>query len=370
VKSSHNLFSQHDRNRFEIFTYSYGPDDHSPYRAKIKADSEHFVDLREVEIRPFAQRIYEDQIDILVDLMGYTAHGKPEMAMLRPAPIHINYLGYPGTMGTADWDYIITDKNTAPPEEAPCFGEQLAYVPHVYQCTDYRQPIDPTPVTRADEGLPESGFVFVSFNTIYKIEPTRFAAWMRILKQVPDSVLWLLVKYDEVKANLRREAADHGVDPDRLVFADGKPKPLHLARFKLADLFLDTRYYNAHTTASDSLWAGVPLLTCPEPTFSGRVAASILKAAELPELVMPDMASYEREAIRLGNDPAALAQLKAKLQEKIQTAPLFDTLRWVRNVENLYEQIWARHVAGEPPAMIEAADSGPSGITIAPDTAL
>ena len=193
---------------------------------------------------------------------------------------------------------------------------------------------------------------------------------MRILKQVSHSVLWLLAKHDYIKANLRREAVNHGIDPDRLIFGEGKHKPLHLARFQLADLFLDTRYYNAHTTASDSLWACVPVLTCPGPTFSAKVAASILQAINLPELIMPDMDSYEREAVRLATDPAAYTALKTKLKSNIQTAPLFDTLRWTRNVENLYRAIWDRHVSGQPPAMIEAADSGPSGITISPDPAL
>ncbi len=342
------VFEMHDRERFEVFTYSYGPDDGSDYRARIAAGSDHFVDLREAGDVEAARRIHADGIHILVDLMGYVANCRPDVLALRPAPIQVNYLGYPGTMGASFMDYIVTDRVTTPPEDAPFIDEAIAYMPHTYQVTDDRQAIDPGPVGRADEGLPAEGMVFCCFNTLYKIEPTMFGAWMRILAAVPGSVLWLLAKPPEARANLRREAAASGVDPARLVFGEGKHKPLHLARFRLADLFLDTRYYNAHTTTSDALWAGVPVLTWPGHGFPARVAASLLTAIDLPELIMPDLAAYEREAIRLGNDPAAVAALKSRLAAHRTTRPLFDTRRWVKNFEAALDAMWARYAAGEP----------------------
>lgn len=348
------VFGLHDRARFEIFTYSYGPDDQSDYRARIAAESDHFVDLREASDVEAATRIHADGIHILVDLMGYVANCRPEVLALRPAPIQVNYLGYPGTMGAGFMDYIVTDRVTTPPEDVPFIDEAIVHMPHTYQVTDDQQPIDPGPVTRVDEGLPESGIVFCCFNTLYKIEPTMFGAWMRILAAVPGSVLWMLARPTAARANLRREAEAAGVDPDRLVFGVGKHKPLHLARLRLADLFLDTRYYNAHTTTSDALWAGVPVLTWPGDGFPARVAASLLTAIDLPELIMPDLAAYEREAIRLGTDPAALAKLKARLAERRTTRPLFDTRRWVRDFERVLEAMWARHAAGEAPREIPA----------------
>lgn len=350
------VFGLHDRARFEVFTYSYGPDDGSDYRATIASESEHFVDLREAEDAEAAGRIQADGIHILVDLMGYVANCRPEVLALRPAPIQVNFLGYPGSMGAGFMDYIVTDRVTTPAEDEPFIDEAIVHMPHSYQVTDDRQPIDPGTVTRADEGLPESGVVYCCFNTLYKLEPSFFGAWMRILAAVPGSVLWLLAKPEAARANLRREAEAAGVDADRLVFAEGKPKPLHLARLRLADLFLDTRYYNAHTTASDALWAGVPVLTCPGGGFPARVAASLLTAIDLPELILPDLACYEREALRLGRDPVALAALKAKLALHRTTRPLFDTPRWLRHFEWALEAIWARHAAGQEAAAIRVPE--------------
>jgi predicted O-linked N-acetylglucosamine transferase (SPINDLY family) len=346
------VFGRHDRERFEIFTYSYGPDDGSDYRAQIAAESDHFVDLREAGDAQAARRIHTDGIHILVDLMGYVANCRPEVLALRPAPIQVNYLGYPGTMGADFMDYIVTDRVTTPPGDVPFIHEAIVYLPHTYQVTDDQQPIDPQPVTRADEGLPEAGTVYCCFNTLYKLEPAMFGAWMRILAGVAGSVLWLLAKPPEARENLRREAAAAGVDPARLVFAEGKHKPLHLARLGLADLVLDTRYYNAHTTTSDALWAGIPVLTWPGDGFPARVAASLLSAIDLPELIVPSLVDYEREAIRLGNDPAALAGLKMRVAEHRSTRPLFDTRRWVRGFEWALAAMWARYAAGEAPGEI------------------
>lgn len=350
------VFGLHNRARFEVFTYSYGPDDGSDYRATIASESEHFVDLREADDAAAARRIQADGIHILVDLMGYVANCRPEVLALRPAPIQVNYLGYPGTMGAGFMDYIVTDRVTTPAEDEPFIDEAIVHMPHSYQVTDDRQPIDPAAVTRADEGLPENGVVYCCFNTLYKLEPSFFGAWMRILAAVPGSVLWLLAKPEAARANLRREAEAAGVDADRLVFAEGKPKPRHLARLRLADLFLDTRYYNAHTTASDALWAGVPVLTSPGRGFPARVAASLLGAIDLPELIMPDLACYEREALRLGRDPVALAALKAKLAVHRKARPLFDTRRWLRHFEWALEAMWAGHAAGREPAAIRVPE--------------
>lgn len=352
------LFGLHDRARFEIFTYSYGPDDASEYRQKIAEDSDHFIDLADVDEVESARRINANGVHILVDLMGFVANCRPDIPALCPAPIQVNYLGYPGTMGVDFMDYIITDRIISPPEHAQYYTEALVHMPHTYQVTDYQQPIADDPVTRADEGLPESGFIFCCFNTLYKVEPVMFDVWMRVMKQAPGSVLWMLTKYDEVKENLRQEMAARGVDPQRLVFAEGKYKPHHLARFQLADLFLDTRFYNAHTTTSDALWAGVPVLTCLGETFPARVAASILKAVGLPELIVPDLATYEREAVRLATSPDVLAALKAKLTANRTTYPLFDTLRFTRNLEWAYEAMWSQYAAGQKPEMIVVEGGG------------
>jgi len=297
-------------------------------------------------------------VHILVDLMGFVANCRPDVLALRPAPIQVNYLGFPGTMGADFMDYIVTDRVVTPPEQAPFLHEAIVYLPHTYQVTDDRQPIDPNPVTRAGEGLPGDGMVYCCFNTLYKIEPVMFGAWMRILARLPGSVLWVLAKGDAARANLRREAAAQGVDPARLVFGEGKHKPLHLARFGLADLFLDTRLYNAHTTTSDALWAGVPVLTWLGEGFPARVAASLLTAIELPELIMPSLDAFEREAVRLGTDPAALAALKARLAAHRTTRPLFDTVRFARAIEAAYDAMWARYAAGEGPGEIEVGSAG------------
>ncbi len=350
------VFGLHDRARFEIFVYSYGPDDSSHYRDQIATESDHFVDLRQAGDAEAAQRIHADGIHILVDLMGYVANCRPEVLALRPAPVQVNYLGYPGTMGAGFMDYIVSDGVTTPPEDEPFIDEAIVRLPHTYQATDDQQPIDPQPVIRANEGLPEAGTVFCCFNTLYKLEPSMFDVWMRVLAAVPGSVLWLLAKPEAARANLRREAAAAGVAPSRLVFAEGKPKALHLARLQLADLFLDTRYYNAHTTASDALWSGVPVLTWPGTGFPARVAASLLNAIDLPELIMPDLLTYEREAIRLGGVPGALADLKSRLAEHRTSRPLFDTRRWVRHFEWALAAMWARHAAGAAPASIQVPE--------------
>jgi predicted O-linked N-acetylglucosamine transferase (SPINDLY family) len=347
------LFGLHDRAGFEAFAYSYGPDDGSEYRRRIARDCDHFIDVAPLTHVEAARRIHSDGIHILVELKGATGLSRQEIPALRPAPIQAHYIGYPGTIGAGWIDHFIGDPVASPPElPAGAFREKLVILPHCYQVNDHRQPIAPKAFTRAECGLPPEGFVFCSFNNSYKLEPRMFGTWMRILAAVPGSVLWLLARHPEVAANLRREAAARGIDPNRLVFAAPEEKSLHLARHRIAGLFLDNLECNAHTTASDSLWAGVPLLACPGGTFASRVAASLLTAVGLPELIVPDLDSYERLAIRLATQPGELGRLWARLESHRATAPLFDTPRSARRLERAYRAMWQRYEAGQPPDLI------------------
>lgn len=344
----------HDRNRFEIFLYSYGPDDRSPMRRRIGAAAEHFVDLREAAALAMARRIHADGIDILVDLKGYTYGSRPGVLGYRAAPIQVNFLGYPGTLGTPLVDYLVTDPIVTPAEAANDYAEKFAFLPDCYQPNDRTRPIGP-PFTRADCGLPERGFVFCCFNNTYKITPAMFDIWCRLLVSVEGSVLWLLDANLQAKDNLRAEAGARGVDPQRLIFAPKLPLAQHLARLANADLVLDTLPYNAHTTASDALWVGVPLLTCPGETFASRVAASLLTAAGLPELIVPSLEQYQALALRLAREPQTMAALRAKLRESRDRCALFDTPRYVRNLEALYEQMFERWRAGQPAQTLTAS---------------
>ncbi len=341
----------HDRSRFEIFLYSYGPDDRSPMRRRIEAAAEHFVEMREMSARAMAERIRADAIDILVDLKGYTFGSRPEVLAWRPAPVQASFLGYPSTLGTPVVDYLITDRIVTPPEAAADYDENFAYLPDCYQPNDRLRPIGP-PMSRAECGLPERGFVFCCFNNTYKITPQMFDLWCRLLAQVEGSVLWLLDANLQAKDNLRAEARARGADPGRLIFAPKLPLAQHLARLANADLVLDTLPYNAHTTASDALWAGVPVLTCPGTTFAARVAASLLAAAGLPEMIAADLGQYERIALRLAQHPGELAALRAKLRAQRDTCALFDSERYARNLEALYERMFERWRNGQRPDML------------------
>lgn len=343
------LFERHDRGRFEVFAYSYGPDDGSPMRRRLERAFEHFVDIRPLPHAHAAQRIRADEIDILIDLKGHTLNARTATLAARPAPVQVNYLGYPGTMGAAFIDYIIADRIVAPAEQQPYFTEKLVTLPGCYQPGDTLRP-DATPPARRDCGLPAKGFVFCCFNNTYKITPQFFDVWMRLLKRVPGGVLWLLESNDLARRNLRREAEQRGVDPGRLVFAPIRPIADHLARHRHADLFLDTLPCNAHTTANDALWAGLPVLTCAGATFSGRVAASAVTAAGLPELIAPSLAGYEQIALDLARTPARLRELRDRLERNRATAPLFDVIAYVRNLETAYARMWEQWRAGEAPA--------------------
>ena len=346
---SFGLFASHDRDKVEVFAYSIGRADDGPYRKQVRETSDHFADVRHLGSAAIAQMIANDRIDILVDMTGYTANARPDIFAYRAAPVQVNYLGYPGTSGAPWMDYFITDPIATPPGMEGEFTEALAYLPHSYQINDNRQPISPDPMQRADFALPDGAFVFCCFNALRKIDPLLFGMWMNILRQAPGSVLWLLDEDAAAVRNLRGQAEQRRIDPARLVFAGKLDKPLHLARHRLADLFLDTLNYNAHTTGSDALWAGLPMLSCPGTSFAGRVGASLLHAVGLPELVVADLVQYEALALQFARDPAALRSLRARLAQNRLTCPLFDTPRYVRHLEAAYLTMHAAARRGSPP---------------------
>jgi len=338
-----------DRDKFELFGYCYSPDDGSEMRRRIVSAFDRFVDIRDMVARDAAEVMHRDGIDILVDLKGYTRHARTEILSYRPAPVQVNYLGYPGTMGADYIDYILADPIVAPMEHQDDYSERIVHLPHCYQPNDRQRKISDKPMTRAEFGLPENAFVFCSFNNAYKISPPLFDVWMRLLKRVPGSVLWILAKEETCRENLRREAAARDVEPARLVFADPLPLAEHLARHRLADLFIDTLQYNAHTTASDALWAGLPVLTCMGETFSGRVAASLLTAMNLPELITASLDDYERLALEFARDRSRLDPIRRKIVAERETSPLFDSTRYARNLERAYETMVDIMRRGETP---------------------
>lgn len=338
-----------DRSRFELFGYCFSPDDGTDLRRRIVASFDRYMPIGSMTDRSAAQLIHDDDIDILVDLKGYTRDGRPEILTYRPAPIQVNYLGYPSSMGLEGIDYIVADPVVAPMEHQADYSERIVHLPDCYQPNDRKRKISDTPVTRADCGLPENAFVFCSFNNCYKLNATMFDVWMSLLREIPDSVLWLLVPNSACSENLRREAAARHVDPDRLVFASRQPVPEHLARHRLADLFLDALPCNAHTTASDALWAGLPVLTAMGETFSGRVAASLLTAVGLPELIARDLEDYAGVALALAQDKTKLADIRAKLARQRETSPLFDSARYTRHLESAFTTMVEIARAGEPP---------------------
>ena len=351
------LIERHDRNRVEVVGYSYGSDDGGPMRRRLAAAFDLFVDLAACSHADAAARIRSDGVDILVDLKGYTQHARPEIAAHRPAPLQAQWLGYPGTMGAGFIDYVIGDPQVTPFDHQPFYTERIVQLPVCYQPNDRIRPIGPAP-SRAACGLPDRGMVFCCFNAAYKITPDLFDRWCRLLRAVPDSVLWLLDSHPEASANLRREASCRGVAEDRLIFAPRRPPAEHLARHRLADLFLDTTPVGAHTTASDALWAGLPFLTVPGKGFASRVGASLLRAAGLPDLAVRSLDEYEATALRLAGDPDGLARLKARLAAERGSAPLFDTDRFARALERAYATMWDIHAAGGPPRPFSVSDGG------------
>ena len=332
------LFELHDRSRFEVHAVSLDNEEPaSPMRQRLMKAFDHFHHVHDKstpEIVDFARSL---ELDIAVDLTGFTKGGRPELFVRRVAPVQVNYLGFPGTMGDAHWDYIVADETVVPLELAQCYGEQIMRLPHVFQVNDRQREVSDRVFTRAELGLPETGFVYCCFSNTYKISPERFGAWMRVLQAVPGSCLWLLSGHEAIENNLKREAQQRGVDPARLVFGKHLPPAEYLARFRMADLFLDTHPFNAGTTASDALWAGLPVLTAPGEAFASRMAASLVKAAGLPELVARDQDHYEALAIELGNDPQRMSDLRAKLKAQLPVCDLFNTPQTVRDLEEAFE---------------------------------
>jgi predicted O-linked N-acetylglucosamine transferase (SPINDLY family) len=340
----------HDKSRFDVSAISLGPDENSKMRQRLKAAVARFIDARTLSDEHIANLARSLEVDILVDLMGFTKNARTQIFDLRPAPIQVNYLGYPGTMGASYVDYIIADRIAIPEEKRGCYLEKVVYLPDSFMGSDSERKISERLPRRLESNLPEAGFVFCSFNNSYKIVPQIFDLWMRILRQVENSVLWLSNTNETAIRNLRREAQNRGVDPSRLVFAQRLPlNEDHLARLRLADLFLDTLPYNAHTTASDALWAGLPVLTCLGETLAGRVAGSLLNAIGLPELVTTTPDAYEQMAIKLATHPERLAVIKHKLAENRLTLPLFDTKLFTKHIEAAYTAMHARDQAGLAP---------------------
>jgi predicted O-linked N-acetylglucosamine transferase (SPINDLY family) len=345
------VLERHDRQRFDVHLYSTGPDDGSPLRRRLMAAG-HFIDAARISDPDLARRIRDDGIDILVDLKGFTRDGRLGVLARRPAPIQVTWLGFPGTCGADFVDYLIGDPVVTPLADQPVFSERIAQMPWSYQPNDRQRPLG-EPLPRARCGLPAQAFVFCSFNASFKILPPVFERWCRLLRAVPGSVLWLLESNPQAMANLAREAAARGIDPARIVFAPFVPPEQHLPRLMAADLFLDTLPYNAHTTASDALWAGLPLLTCRGTTFPGRVAASLLRSVGLPELVAEDLRDYEARALALARDPARLAALALHLRTRGRQSALFDTQTYVRHLETAFAAMHARRRAGLAPAAID-----------------
>lgn len=346
------LFEAHDRDRFEFTAFSFGPDTGDAMRGRLRAAFDRFLDVRTAADIDVARRARELGIDIAVDLKGYTQDARTEIFAYRCAPVQVNYLGYPGTMGVDYMDYIVADATLIPADAAGHYAEKVVRLPGSYQVNDRDRVISDRVFTRRELGLPENGFVYCCFNNSYKIMPETFDVWMRILGAVEGSVLWLLDDNAAARRNLCREADRRGIDPGRLVFAPRMSTPEHLARQRAADLFLDTLPYNAHTTASDALWAGLPVLTRIGQGFAGRVAASLLRACGLPELVTDTRESYEALAIGLGKDSERLGGIRRKLAENRLSTPLFDTTAFARAIESAYIVMHERAANGIAPADI------------------
>ncbi|NDP41338.1 MAG: tetratricopeptide repeat protein [Aromatoleum sp.] len=351
------LFETHDRRRFDVAAVSFGPDPRDEMRERLRCAFGDFVDVRARTDREVAAMLRAREIDIAVDLKGFTRDSRTGIFAHRPAPIQVNYLGYPGTMGADYIDYVVADGQVLPSAHDAWFSERIVRLPDTYQVNDSKRSIAERTPSRAEAGLPDAAFVFCCFNNSYKLTPAIFDIWMRLLQAVPGSVFWLLEGNAAASRNLRREAERRGVGQERLVFAPRMDLPRHLARHRLADLFLDTLPLNAHTTASDALWAGLPVLTCMGSAFAARVGGSLLNAAGLPELITHRLDEYEAMALKLATMPALLAGLRARLEHTRATAPLFDTERFRRHIESAYIGMWERYQRGEPPESFAVASA-------------
>jgi predicted O-linked N-acetylglucosamine transferase (SPINDLY family) len=341
------LFELHDRSRFKIFAFSFGPKADDEMRCRVTETFDEFIDVNSHTDKEVADLSRKMEIDIAIDLKGYTRDSRPGIFEYRAAPVQVNYLGYPGTMGSKQMDYIVADKVLIPESHRHYYAEKIVYMPNTYQVNDSSRAISNKEFRREELGLPDDGFVYCCFNNNYKIIPETFETWMRILNNVEKSVLWLFAGSPEAAENLGSEAQKRGVDPDRLVFASKMPLADHLARHRAADLFLDTLPYNAHTTASDALWAGLPVLTCTGDSFASRVAASLLFAIGLNGLVTDSLQRYEDLAVEIGQNPDLLKRIKAKLESHRLAFPLFDTQLFTRKIENAYSQMYGRYHSGQ-----------------------
>jgi len=343
------LFELHDKSQFELVGFSFGPIANDEMRQRLEKSFDQFIEVRDksdIEIARLSRELY---IDIAVDLKGFTQDSRPGIFSYQAAPIQVNYLGYPGTTGADYIDYIIADETLIPSKLQSCYSEKVVYLPGSYQVNDRKRLISDTNFTRQELRLPKNGFVFCCFNNNFKIMPATFAGWMRILRAVEGSVLWLLQESPWVVDNLRCEALKHGVESSRLIFAERMPLSEHLARHRQADLFLDTFPCNAHTTASDALWVGLPVLTLMGQSFSSRVAASLLNAAGLPELITGTQVDYEDLAIELALSPNKLVNTKLKLANNRLSTPLFDTPLFTKNLEAAYIKIYKKYQADLQP---------------------
>lgn len=343
------LFKIHDKSKFELIAFSFGPQIRDDWRQKIVPLFDQFIDVSAHTDIEIAGKARELEIDIAIDLKGYTKESRPGVFAERAAPVQVSYLGFPGTMGSSDIDYIIADRTVVPESSKRYFSEKIIYLPDSYQANINYGAVAERPGSRAQFGLPETGFVYACFNKNAKITPETFSCWMRILKANDGSVLWLFKSNDVAQENLRKEAESRGVAGDRLVFAPWIPREAHLPRIQLADLFLDTFPYNAHTTASDALRAGVPVLTRTGRSFASRVAASLLHATGLSELITDSAAEYEARAIAIATDAELFDRIKRTLQDNLPTCPLFDARLFARHIESAYSEIYRRHQFGLPP---------------------
>jgi len=339
------LFERHDRSRFETFAFSLGENTNDSMRNRLSKAFDHFIDVENASDSEIANLSRSHEIDIVVDLGGYTAGARPEIFALRAAPIQVSYIGYLGTMGTGFIDYIVADKTLIPEESRQFYTEKIAYLPS-YQANPSDRKIAKKVFTRAELGISENAFVFCCFNNNYKITPPTFASWMNILRAVEGSVLYLYSENDWVQAHLENTVSAHGITKDRLIFGKRLPMPEYLARYQAADLFLDTFPYNAGTTTSDSLWAGTPVLTLMGETFASRMAASLLTAIDMPELITRSSQEYEALAIKIAQDKKLASGLKSKLQTNKLNTKLFNTSAFVQSLEALYTQMYQRHQAG------------------------
>ena len=347
------LFERHDKSKFELIAFSFGPDKKDAMRQRVSAAFDQFLDVRLKSDKEIAELSREMGIDIAVDLKGFTQDQRLGIFSYRAAPIQVSYLGYPGTMAAPYIDYLIADRTLIPEESQRHYSEKIVYLPHSYQVNDRQRVIAQKVFTREELGLPKEGFVFCCFNNNFKITPATFDGWVRVLKAVEGSVVWLLEDNMAAGRNLRKEAQARGLDPNRLVFAKRMKLPEHLARHRAADLFLDTLPYNAHTTASDALWAGLPVLTCMGESFASRVAASLLNAIELPELITDTQQEYEALAIGLAKDSDKLKGIRDKLERNRLTTPLFDTNLFTKHIEMAYKQAYVRYFEDTLPEQIQ-----------------